>query len=109
MMYSELLGPLQSSRAQLLIAHKNKKVKQVTFSDTSQTLCLGELMNIEEQFLSMYYDFSGFPKFLKMNNVIHPLSSPTKLDSDCFIHYSSMQALFACPCTTVKEISILFK
>ena len=86
-----------------------KQFKEVTFSDTSQTLCLDELGNIEEQFLSMYSDFSGFPKFLKMNNVIHPVNSPTKLDSNRFIHYSSMQALFACPCTSVKELSILFK
>ena len=86
-----------------------RQVKHVTFSDTSQTLCLGELMNIEEQFLSMYFDFSLFPKFLKMNNIIHPISSPTQFETNCFIHYNSMQALFACPCMTVKKLNILFK
>ena len=85
------------------------KVKSVTFSEISQTLCLNQLISIEEQFLVMYYDFSLFPKFLKRNNIIHPVSTPTKFENNCFVYSNSMQSLFSCPCTTSKELNILFK
>ena len=41
----------------------DKKVKHVTFCENSHILYKSELIDIEEQFLSLYYDFSVFPAF----------------------------------------------
>ena len=84
-----------------------KKVKHVKFHEKSEFIYLDHLIEIEDQFLFRYNDFSGFPTFLKSNNVIYPSYCDTKLLSEVFTSFNSMQALLACPCTSVKEIALL--
>ena len=85
-----------------------KKVKKVTFSDKSEILCLEQLCKLEEQFLSKYLDFSLFPSFLKSHSVIHPILVQTKFENSRFIYSNSMQLLFGCPCTSSKELDLIF-
>ena len=86
-----------------------KKVKMFRFSDTSEILCLDQLYKIEEQFLKKYVLYSLFPKFLKDHKVVHPLPIQTKLQDSRFIYSSSIQGLLSCPCTSPRELDILYR
>ena len=85
-----------------------KKVKRVTFNNKSEYISLNYLIDVENQYLTRYHDFLGFPQFLKSNNVIFPTSCDTKTHSDVFTIVNSIQAFLSCPCTSMKEISLLF-
>ena len=80
-----------------------KEVKRITFSVRSVNKC-----KLEEEFQSKYQDFSLFPSFLKSHSVIHPILVPTKFENSRFIYSNSMQLLFGCPCTSVKELDLIF-
>ena len=85
------------------------KVKKFRFSDTSEILCLDQLYKIEEQFLKKYVFYSLFPKFSKDHEVVHPVPIQTKTRDSRFIFTSSIQGFLSCPCTSPKELDILYR
>ena len=80
----------------------NKVKKTVRFNPISKFVDLGNLINLEDEFLSWYPDFS--------NNVLHTNKCHT-----IFNHFevctiiTQIQNFFLCPCTSSKEIDLLFK
>ena len=85
-----------------------KKMKQVKFSENSQIVCLDKLVELEEQFLNKYESYSLFPKFLKYNRVVHSTPILTKTNDSCFIFTHAIQNFLSCPCTSTKELNILY-
>ena len=90
------------------IKTKKNVRKSVTFSPDSTYIDLDYLISIENQFLVRYHDFSGFPKFLKSNHILHPHICKTKNHFEVYNVVTPIQTLLSCPCTSAKEIGLLF-
>ena len=105
-------APHMKQSKQVYIQHSTSRLrtrKSVKFSSYSQELCLGNMFNIEIDYLTKYGSFSDYIEFLKSHKIFNLSDIKTKV---CYGQRSLINVFFTLqsdPVTSPQEISLLYK
>ena len=104
----EYNAPHRKQSTPRYLQHLTAKVTKVKFNPQVQILCLDKLIELENDFLLRYHTFSEFPDFLRKNSILPVTFEDIRSENQNFSYPTVFQFLVSCPCTSVKELNLLF-